>query len=410
MPFTELCRLMTPVLAGPARAEIVERAADEPRLVGALARIGEAFAADTFRAGAGAIRFGKLLRHYDALTRAEGFHVLHEWEAGALAPHDDTVPVDVLRYVSSLRKNDATDRRVLAIVLDYYFLHVLALLSVRIWDDGDANAHLDQLRELVDHLQGPQGSGHRFVSDAETLLLVATSRFEPDPRGYALLLDRVRTLRPVHQLRVALGHAASLGCHLRFGYEAAYARSPHLMRDDNAPDYPWLRWSVLTLIEEFAAGAEEPMRSAVVEALLGGLAADPTQAMADVDVAAAFRPHRHSLLGAFEAFRPSPTAYSPLSFFFNVAHSVTRGAVVDAMLWGEPWPVALNDLLSSRADTPPGAAPLDKRVALATTLMDYARKNPHRVRGKATPWIVYDPATGRRAYNEAIDALDGLGT
>ena len=92
----------------------------------------------------------------------------------------------------------------------------------------------------------------------------------------------------------------------------------------------------------------------------------------------------------------------------EIAHSVTRGAVVDAMLWGEPWPVALNDLLSSRPDSSAGAAPLEKRVALATTLMDYARKNPHRVRGKATPWIVYDPATGRRAYNDAVQAFAGL--
>ena len=83
MPFTELCRLMTPVLAGPSRAEIVERAADEPRLVGALARIGEAFTTGTFRPASGAIRFGKLLRHYDTMTRAEGFLVLHDWDAGA---------------------------------------------------------------------------------------------------------------------------------------------------------------------------------------------------------------------------------------------------------------------------------------------------------------------------------------
>jgi hypothetical protein len=27
---------------------------------------------------------------------------------------------------------------VLSILLDYYFLHVLALLSLRIWDEGDA--------------------------------------------------------------------------------------------------------------------------------------------------------------------------------------------------------------------------------------------------------------------------------
>ena len=68
------------------------------------------------------------------------------------------------------------------------------MLSLRVWDNGDANANLDRLGELVEHLQGPNGSGQRFVSDAETLILVATSHYEPEEHGYGLLLDRVRML------------------------------------------------------------------------------------------------------------------------------------------------------------------------------------------------------------------------
>ena len=36
-----------------------------------------------------------------------------------------------------------TDAAVLAILLDYYFMHVLALLSLSVWDEGDADANLD---------------------------------------------------------------------------------------------------------------------------------------------------------------------------------------------------------------------------------------------------------------------------
>jgi hypothetical protein len=41
----------------------------------------------------------------------------------------------------------------------------------------------------------------------------------------------------------------------------------------------------------------------------------------------------------------------------------------------------------------------------ATTLMDYARRNPDRIRGRLTPVIVYDPATGRHAFGAAMRRL-----
>ena len=37
--------------------------------------------------------------------------------------------------------------------------------------------------------------------------------------------------------------------------------------------------------------------------------------------------------------------------------------------------------------------------------MDYARANPHKIRGRLMPVIVYDPAAGRQAYAVAIRKL-----
>jgi len=128
--------------------------------------------------------------------------------------------------------------------------------------------------------------------------------------------------------------------------------------------------------------------------------------MSDRGLSEAFEPHRAELAALFEACRPADDAYSPLSLFFHFSHDVLKGAVVDAMLWGEPWPVTLNDLLTSRVDATSSAAPLSKRHALATTLMDYARKNPQRIRGRLMPVIVYDPATGRRAFAAAMRAIE----
>lgn len=402
MAFADLCHVMVPVLAGTARHDIIDAAARAPRLSDALAALGRAIDANTFDTGGGPVRLARLIRHFDGLSHAEGFHPLHDWDGVAVRINDSTIAMDVIRYVAALRANDATDRRVLAIAIDYYFMHVLSLMSLRVWDNGDANANLDQLDQLLRHLQGPNGSGQRFVADAETLILVATSHYEPEEHGYALLLDRVRTLDRAHQRRVALGHAASMGCHLRFGFEATYGRNAGLMREDNVADYPWLRYALITLLEDFAGETDAARRHALIEAMAGGLSADVPTLLADPEIAALFEPHRSELVAEFERLRPGPDAYSPLAFFFNFSYNLIKGAVVDAMLWGEPRGVSLNDLLTATPRPVPDAAPPARREALAVTLMDYARKNPEKIRGRLMPVIVYDPLTGRRAFDEAM--------
>jgi hypothetical protein len=37
--------------------------------------------------------------------------------------------------------------------------------------------------------------------------------------------------------------------------------------------------------------------------------------------------------------------------------------------------------------------------------MDYARRSPDRIRGRLTPAIVYDPATGRQLFGAAMRRL-----
>ena len=359
------------------------------------------------------------LSPFDHRTRQEGFHVLHDWDGKADRVSAEMIPVDVLDYVARLRGGNASDAGTLAVLLDYYYFHVLQLLSLRAWDSGDADANLDRLAQLLDLLQGTGGSGQPFVADAETLILVATSHFEAVERGYDRLLRRVKTLAHAHQVRVAVGHASSMGCHLRFGFEATYGRDTLQMRDDNVADYPWLCFALATLMREYVrlreAGADAAARAPIVEAMVNGMSADaraflgvapPALAASAADRTAfqqQFLAHREDLLAEFERHRPVDGAYTPLSFFFNFSHNVLKGTVVDALLRGEPWKVSFNEMLTAEERTG------GDRERLARTLMEYARANPDTIGGRPMPVIVYDPRAGHRAFRimmEKVSAAD----
>jgi hypothetical protein len=201
-----------------------------------------------------------------------------------------------------------------------------------------------------------------------------------------------------------------MGSHLRFGFEATYGRDTLVMRRDNVADYPWLCFALVTLAREYDAGNRD---ASIVEALLNGLSADarafvgePTDALAPseaerIEFRDLFLRHRDALLDGFEAFRPHADAYSPLAFFFNFAHNVIKGTIVDALLRQRTWAPAFNDLLIAGC----GDASGDERIALATTLMGYARANPDRIRGELTPVIVYDPRVGHAAFTVTMKKL-----
>ena len=434
MSFDAACSLIETILAGGARRSLVADLTTARDLRAALERLRDSMRSHAWKVGSQPIALGRFVKDVDAQTRGDGFHVLNDWDGKADRVSEDTIPVDVLNYVIHQRGGDPPDAAALAILIDYYFVNLLALFCLRVWDEGDADANLDRLNALLQMLQGPDGSGHRFAADAETLILLATSHFEVVEVGYERLLARVRTLNPSHQTNIALGHAVSLGSHLRFGFEATYGRDTIVMRDDNVADYPWLCFALVTVMREYArerrgqtpfpgAGdskkGSDPFfpRDRLVEALVNGLSSDPrafigqappSLSRAETDRSAfaeLFATHRGGLLPEFEDFRPRDDLYSPLSFFFNFSHNVLKGTVVDALLRGQAWEVSFNDLLTSLPPENPGGEGGQSRTALAKTLMGYARRNPDRIRGRLMPVIVYDPTTGREAFTAAMRKL-----
>lgn len=418
IPFEQTCAILESALQGSARQDIVDECASAKSLGAALAQLGNAMRANQFRARGHQIFLDRAITSYDGRTRAEGFHILHDWDGVAQRSNPDIIPLDVLHFVAGQRGTEPAGRVEPAILLDYYFMHVLALLTLRIWDDGDPDENLARVDALLAALQGPQGSGQQFAADAATLMLIGTSHYEPEEWGYGKLLERARTLNARHQFEIGLGHAASMGCHLRFGFEAQCGRDTLALRDDNIADYPWLCFALAAVMTEYSrladANIHDPERAVIEEALLNGLTPDarafvgvppPSLSRSEADrvrFADGFARHKDALLGAFQRYRPADTAYSPLSLFFNFSHNVVKGTVVDGLLWGEAWDVSMNDLLTgvARAGLDEGSQQL-----LATTLMGYARANPDRIRGRLMPVIVYDPQAGRRAYSVTIEKL-----
>jgi hypothetical protein len=383
-----------------------------------LAYLVERMRAHAWRAGDIDIALGDVVESLDRATRQEGFHVLHDWNGKADAVTANTIAIDAAEFASGLIGDRPVSRDALALALDYYFLYVLALVAMRSWDEGEPGANLDRVTRLVQHLQGPRGSGQRFADNAETLLLIATSHFEPNESGYDLLLSRARALPDANRTAMALTHAQAMGGHLRFGYEVTYGKDFKAMRDDNGADYPWLLFGLSGLMDEYdrlvAAGEDGASRVGVVEGLINGLTPDPTAILgrpvswfashqAELErFLSLFRRHRAELIPAIESHRPREAGYWPIALFFNFSQNVLKGVVVDAVLRGAAIPVGLNDLFSG---LPRDAAADEARVSLARRLTAYARANPDTIRGRPSPVIVYDPIIGRQSFGGAIRAI-----
>jgi len=405
--FDALAGPLETLLSGDLRREYVDHLAGTSATLGdALGPLRLAMRTHAWAGGGHRLAMARVVQAADAATRDEGFHALNDWDGVADHVNVDIIPVDVLDFVRRVRGHDRPDAGTLAILVDYYAFHLLSLLALRAWDTADPGAALGRVGGLLDHLQGPHGSGQPFVSDPETLLLIATSHYEPDERGYVSLLHQVRALPYERQRAVALGHAASMGAHLRFGFHATYARSTDAMRDDNVADYPWLHYAadiVLQAIERQDDDATDgPSRSVLAEALFGSLTADAASLLDAGPFRERLAAQSSRLQPRFDALEPQVDAYSPLSLFFNFSHNVLKGTIVDALLRGDPWTVSFNDLLTGPSG---GAGSLASRQALALTLMGHARRHPQRIRGRLMPAIVYDPAAGHAVYRDTMSRL-----
>lgn len=414
--FNESCEHLEAALRDSTRGEIVDALRADGAMPDALARLRAAMRAHAFPAARGSQSFRRVVGALDARSRGEGLHVLEGWDYRAHRFPDDIVPVLLLDYCTRAGIPEGRERAALAILLDQYFLSLLALLAVRAWDEGDPNVNLDRVSALVRDLQGPEGAGLRVVDDAETLVMLAIAYYNPEEASFPLLLGKVGALDDAHRIRVALPCAAIMGSHLRWGLRFMYRRDVGAMRDDNVVDYPWLLFAVLTLLRAYdrmhERGTAGAARDDVVEGLLNGLSPDPwaftgatpaclRDCRADHEEARALLARHRAHLGAeFERQRPSPSAYSPLGLGCNFLSNAVVAAVAVAL--GEPRAGAQPSLNALFTREHEGVAPDAAAAAFARRLMAFSSAEPERLGAGGAPLIVYDPYDAVHGYNSVM--------
>jgi hypothetical protein len=294
---------------------------------------------------------------------------------------------------------------------------------MRAWDEGDANRNLDRITNLLKELQGPMGSGQQLVEGAATLIFIATSNFQPDESAYPRLLEKVWTLDAGHRLAVARIGGPMLGTHLRWALTAIYERDLVRMREDNAIDYPWLFFSGMTLLREYArlreAGANGDERARVTDPLLNALSADPWVFVGPpppsleryreeyAELGDLFSRHGDALLADLEARTPTAEAYSPISLQFNFPHNALVGVVVLALLATMPLP---NLPLDALLREPPRGGQLERDPEmLARAVTGYAAAHPERRGDRRVLIVAYNPPLGLRSHTWTMSALKKRG-
>ncbi|MDE0899485.1 MAG: hypothetical protein OSA81_10740 [Longimicrobiales bacterium] len=425
----ELCDLLEAMLGDGTRARLVDGFSTGADLSTKLTSLRSAMADHRFDGVSG--RLATLVRKLDGRTRKDGFRVLHSWNHQTHRFTEDLVPVLLLDFFERVEVEDPDHRMTLEILLDYYFLHLLSLCAMRVWDAEDLDALLDRLTGLVTTLQGEQGSGHQFVSNAETLLIYALSQFHPEEQAYDRIIERVSTLAWSHQLEFARVSAAVLSAHLRWGFWLMYGRDVVRMRDDNVGDYPWLLYATRTLMKAYtgsvpdeAAGVagddlgEVADRDAILGSLLQALAADPWAFRGTVpsllqpyeteyaEVRRLLVEHGGRLLEDLEAFRPERSGYAPLALHFNFPHNALVAIVTLALLESKPQGLPLNALFDEAfAGTSGGELSRETQEGLARTLMAFSGASSDRLGYRGAMLVAYDPLSGMRSFSMTVDTL-----
>src|SRR5215471_12091969 len=144
--FDEACQVLEDTLRGSTRSEILDHLCYAKTFTDGLAKLRSAIRSHSFKTRAGQLNLNRIVRALDERTKRDGFTVLIDWDGKANRWVDEMIPIDVLDYfvrgVDPVRIGDR-ERRSMFILLDYYLLYVVALLAMRVGDEGHTPDNVD---------------------------------------------------------------------------------------------------------------------------------------------------------------------------------------------------------------------------------------------------------------------------
>ena len=103
--FAQACGLVETALRGGVRKEIVDGLSGKT-LGASLLALRDAMRANRFRAAGQQIFLDRVITSFDGRTRAEGFHILHDWDGVSQQSNPDIIPVDVLHFLADQRSTE----------------------------------------------------------------------------------------------------------------------------------------------------------------------------------------------------------------------------------------------------------------------------------------------------------------
>ena len=253
--FEGACTQLETVLARDERRRVLGDLTEGLTPSRGLARVRDALRTNLRDAGGPYTALDGLVTRLDARTRRDGFHVLHDWDGAADRVNPETIAVDVASFGQRIAA--ATNP---AMPPPRRFCSTITTPTCSACSRCARGTRGTPTRISIASIlaAGAAAGGRRqrapvrlagrhAASDRDRALRAERERLQRAPREGA----SGRSIS-VTRIEVAVDHAVAMGCHLRFGFEAsgwARRRRRRVMRADNAADYPWLHFSIETLLD-----------------------------------------------------------------------------------------------------------------------------------------------------------------
>ena len=143
--FGSVYTILESLLSGPFRKQFIDELMGTEKFSKATKILRTSLSSHTFKTSGSIFSLGNVVKILDDRTKADGFEVFHSWDHSDHTFSSDNTPVLMVDHFTGTGLKSQDERSCLSLLLDIYFFHVLALCSVRVWDDDRPQDNFDKL-------------------------------------------------------------------------------------------------------------------------------------------------------------------------------------------------------------------------------------------------------------------------